>query len=270
MIIGFDHVVIAVRDIEAARAGYETLLGRTANEISTRDGVTTALIALDNIAVELMAPDGEGETARRLNATLEEGEGLKSLVFAADDIERAHRRCERVGLAPEAIKSGPPASSRRDGAAWRSFRMDTQRTHGVRVFVLKREASPTPSPANEAAILGLDHLVIRSPDLERAAALYGARLGLDMRLDRAIAGTRLMFFRCGDAIVELAHDSSLAHDQLWGLSWCVANAEAAHARLAAAGLNLSEVRPGLKPGTRVFTVRDKTSGVPTLVIQQGN
>lgn len=260
MISGFDHVVIAVRDIEAARTAYETLLGRTANEATTRDGVATALIVLDNIAVELMAPDGESEGAQRLRTALEDGDGLKSLVFATPDIDRTHRRCDRVGLAPEAISTRE---------TWRSFRANTERTHGVRLFVLQRDTPLAPSPSNEAAILGLDHVVIRSPDLERAAALYGARLGLDMRLDRDMRGQRLMFFRCGDAVVELVQDASLTRDQLWGLSWRCANAEAAHARLANAGLNVSEVRPGLKPGTHVFTVRDKTCGVPTLVIEQG-
>ena len=44
----------------------------------------------------------------------------------------------------------------------------------------------------------------RPPDPERAAALYGARLGLDMALDRSHPDWgRLMFFRCGDLIVEV-------------------------------------------------------------------
>ena len=37
--------------------------------------------------------------------------------------------------------------------------------------------------------------------------------------------------------------------------------------LAGAGLDVSEVRAGMKPGTRVFTVRDGTCGVPTLMIE---
>ena len=41
---------------------------------------------------------------------------------------------------------------------------------------------------------------------ERAAALYGARLGLDMALDRSHPDWgRLMFSRCGDLIVEVTH-----------------------------------------------------------------
>lgn len=258
MIVGFDHVVIAVRDLAAGLAVYETLLGRTAVERETRDGVSRASIATDNIAIELMAPDGEGAGAERLRAALDGGEGLKSVVFAANDIEKAHRRAVRVGLEPEDIGE--------NGA----FRLNTARTHGVRVFLMQRTAPLLASPIRDAGVIGLDHIVIRTPDSVRAAALYGARLGLDLRLDRDVGGRRLMFFRCGDAVVEVAQDASLADgaDQLWGLSWRVACADAARARLAAAGCGVSDVRTGMKPGTRVFTVRDATCGVPTLMIEK--
>ncbi len=255
MITGFDNVVIAVNDLDAGAAAYEMLLGQRATHADARDGVRGALIDTNNIAVELIAPGGDGETARRLRATLEEGEGLKSLVFSVSDIDAAYRRCERVGLAPELIKDG-------DGS--RSFRANTERTHGVRLFFLQRSEQRQVSP-----VQGLDHAVIRTGNAERAAALYGARLGLDMRLDREVMGRRLMFFRCGDAIVEIVHDPALAdsHDKLWGLSWRVADADATRARLANAGVDVSDVRTGMKPGTRVFTVRNKTSGVPTLMIE---
>lgn len=257
-ITGFDHVVIAVRDLPSAIQRYETLLGRAVTHQSQHAGVATALIVLDNIAVEFMAPAGDGEPARRLNAALESGEGLKSLVFATTDIERLHRRCERVGLEPEAIKPQD---------RWRSFRANTERTHGVRLFFMQRDTPLTPAPNSNTAILGLDHVVIQSADMERAAALYGARLRLDMRLDRAMRDRRLMFFRCGDAIVEIAHVKERTGDFLWGLSWRVADAEAARTRLADAGLDVSEVRQGMKPGTRVFTVRDGACNVPTLMIE---
>lgn len=264
MISGFDHVVIAVRDLSAGVAAYETLLARPCVARFVSDGVATAVIELDNIAVELIAPDGDGEGAARLRAALEGGEGLKSVVFATDDVDAAHRRAERVGLAPQAI-SGPASG---DAGAYRVFRASTERTHGVRVFVLQREDAPPKQGAAADAVSGLDHVVIRSAHMERAAALYGARLGLDMRLDREVGGNRLMFFRCGDAVVELAQDAGRGDsDLLWGLSWRVRDADAARARLAAAGVNVSEVRGGMKPGSHVFTVRDGTCGVPTLMIE---
>ncbi len=62
-------------------------------------------------------------------------------------------------------------------------------------------------PTASAPIIGLDHVVVSTDEPERAAALYGARLGLDMTLDlsRPDWGARLMFFRCGDLVVEIVH-----------------------------------------------------------------
>jgi hypothetical protein len=49
----------------------------------------------------------------------------------------------------------------------------------------------------------------------------------------------------------------------------VPDAEAARARLAQAGFDVSEVRAGRKPGTRVLTLRDGTCSVPTLLLERG-
>lgn len=259
MIVGIDHVVIGVRDLDAGIQAYETLLGRRVSSRGERNGVATALIATQNVAVELMAPTGESDGAARLRAAIDDGgEGLKSIVFATGDVERAHRRCERVGLAPEEIAARE---------TWRSFRLSTERTHGVRVFVLQRDLALEAAQASNGAT-ALDHIVVRSADMERAATLYGSRLGLDMRLDREVARRRLMFFRAGDTVVEIAEDKAAdGRDRLWGLSWRVADADAERVRLAREGLDVSEVRPGMKPGTRVFTVRGGTCGAPTLMIE---
>jgi catechol 2,3-dioxygenase-like lactoylglutathione lyase family enzyme len=115
--------------------------------------------------------------------------------------------------------------------------------------------------------------VVSTEDPERAAALYGARLGLDMALDRSHQDWgQLMFFRCGDLIVEVVRrpvaGADQTHDKLWGLSWRVADIDATRARLAAAGLDVSEVRIGRKPGTRVVSVRDGTCGIHTLLVER--
>jgi catechol 2,3-dioxygenase-like lactoylglutathione lyase family enzyme len=279
MISGLDHVVVAVRDLGAGVGAYEVLLGRAPSwrAEALGGGAEVAAFGLANVAVELIAPAGEGPMAARLRGVLDaQGEGLVSIAFAVDDVERAHRRLARVGLDPEPIADGEsvdgPSGARR---RWRRTRASTTVTHGVRMFLIQPDA-PLPSPLlapAPAAVTGLDHVVIRTPDPERAAALYGARLGLDLRLDRSNPawGARLMFFRCGDLIVEVAHDLgagvSSGPDRLWGLSWRVPDAGATRDRLQAAGLDVSELRPGRKLGTRVFTVRDKNCGVPTLVLE---
>jgi phosphoenolpyruvate carboxylase len=46
----------------------------------------------------------------------------------------------------------------------------------------------------------------------------------------------------------------------------VPNIAKAHARLRAAGVDVSEIRTGRLPRTHVFTAKSHTVGVPTLVI----
>jgi hypothetical protein len=94
-----------------------------------------------------------------------------------------------------------------------------------------------------------------------------------MALDRSHPDWgQLMFFRCGDLIVEVVKRPDAGADQtldkLWGLSWRVADIDATRARLLAAGIDVSEVRAGRKPGTRVMSVRDGTCGVQTLLLER--
>ena len=72
----------------------------------------------------------------------------------------------------------------------------------------------------------------------------------------------------GGVTVEVVQDARQGpSDALSGVAYRTTDAEAAHARLVQAGFSLSELRDGRKPGTRVFTVRDGTCGVPVLVIR---
>ena len=277
MITGLDHAVVLVRDIEAGVAGYQTLLGRAPAWRANGNGAASAIFALDNTSLELMAPSGEGEAADRVRAALDkQGEGLASLAFGVDDIAKAHHRLTRLGLAPEPISGGTStdlASGRT--LTWKRIRASAESTHGIRLFFLQRnEKLARSSETASAAVSLLDHFVIATPDPDRTAALYGARLGLDMKLDRTIPaiGTRFLFFRTGGLVFEIIHRIKDGRgdgpDKIYGVSWRVADAEATRIRLQEAGLEVSEVREGRKPGTRVFTVRTGTFGVPTIVIQQ--
>jgi catechol 2,3-dioxygenase-like lactoylglutathione lyase family enzyme len=276
MISGFDHVAILASEIEAATTAYGTLFGRAPSWRTGGDGARRALFTLDNMTVELVAPDGAGASGDLVrNVLAAQGEGLASICFRTDDIAKMHRRLDRLNLKPEPVSD---AESRDEGTgavmSWKRTRTATDMTRGVRLFFLER-AKERPLSATTAAapITAMDHVVIGTADPEHAAALYGARLGLDMVLDRSHPEWgRLMFFRCGDLIVEVAHkpgkEEASAPDRLRGICWRVADIDATRARLAAAGVDVSEARPGRKPGTRVMTVRDGTCGVPTLLVQR--
>jgi catechol 2,3-dioxygenase-like lactoylglutathione lyase family enzyme len=186
-----------------------------------------------------------------------------------------HRRLDRLALKPDPV-AGVESRDLDSGATlrWKRTRAATDLTRGVRMFFLELAGERPRSAATAAApILALDHVVVSTVDPERAAALYGARLGLDMALDRSDPEWgQLMFFRCGDLIVEVVRrpvaGSDQTHDKLWGLSWRVADIDATRARLAAAGIDVSEVRAGRKPGTRVMSVRDGTCGIHTLLLER--
>ena len=254
MITALAQISIGVSDIESARATTTRLLAREPSL-----GEEDAVFQLANTRVALTMSEA--------------GEGLSGLTFEVADANQAFRTAERRALAPQSPIAFAETDS--DGASREGHHINLAATFGVPlqlVHYTKNQSPPSP-PTSDSAITGLDHVVIRTTHPNRAAALYGARLGLDMRLDRTEPkwGSRFMFFRCGDLIIEIIHDlkdePSDAPDRLWGLSWRAANADAAQARLKQSGFNVSDVRPGRKPGTRVFTVRDNTLGVPTLIVE---
>jgi catechol 2,3-dioxygenase-like lactoylglutathione lyase family enzyme len=276
VITGLDHVVILVEEIGKGIAAYQTLLGRAPSWRYASDGADRALFTLENITLELVAPDGDGAAGNRIREAMKAtGTGLASICFATSDIGKMHRRLERVALKPEPIAE----VESRDAASgaemkWKRTRAATDHTRGVRLFFLELESERPRSEASGAApIVGLDHVVVATEDSERAAALYGARLGLDMALDRTHQDWgQLMFFRCGDLIVEVVRrpvaGGDATRDRLFGLSWRVGDIDAARARLMAAGVDVSEVRTGRKPGTRVMSVRSGTCGVQTLLLER--
>jgi hypothetical protein len=120
--------------------------------------------------------------------------------------------------------------------SWKRTRTATETTRGVRLFFLELDKErPLSAHTAAGAITAMDHVVVSTSDPERAAALYGARLGLDMALDRSHPDWgRLMFFRCGDVIVEVTHrpgkSADTSQDRLSGLCWRVADIDATHAR----------------------------------------
>jgi catechol 2,3-dioxygenase-like lactoylglutathione lyase family enzyme len=253
MIHALDHIVVAAASLEAAVADCEVLLGRRADRLDA-GGTTRASIQLANVRLEL-AGSADGADL-----------GLRALGFAVADIGKSRQLLERRGLRPAS------------GDDERVLRLAPEATHGVPLRLLQRVPGATSLPESsvtgerDGVVAGLDHVVVRSPDPERAVALYAGRLGLSLRLDRSEPawGARLLFFRCGDLIVEVAHDLKAGigdgPDRLWGLSWRVPDIAKAHARLRAAGVAVSDLRAGRRPHTRVFTAKSHTAGVPTLMI----
>lgn len=239
MIDALDHLAVRASFRDGAVGAYETLLGRRAENGRLRVG---------NVGVTI---EDHASTAQ-----------LAAMVFATKSLDDAARRLDRRAIPAE-----------RDGDL---LRLSAEATHGVPIALVERTATPEPSPllksSEAASITTLDHVVVRTPDPERAVALYGGRLGLDLRLDRSNPqwGSRLLFFRCDDLVVEIAHDLGKGvsddPDRLWGLSWRTPDIARCNERLRKAGVEVSEPRDGRRPGSQVFTVKSHTANVPTIVI----
>lgn len=119
-------------------------------------------------------------------------------------------------------------------------------------------AEPTDHP-NGA--LGIDHVVVVTPDVDRTAeALQG--LGLELRRIREGESmgrpVRQAFFRLGDVIAEVAGPPSPAADaagtpaSIWGLAFTVNDLDATARHL---GERLGDPRPAVQPGRRIAGLR---------------
>jgi catechol 2,3-dioxygenase-like lactoylglutathione lyase family enzyme len=277
-----DHAILAVRDLAAAERTYARLLGRSASWRGEHPalGTENALFRTGEAYLELLAPaaGGGGWLRRRLD---ERGEGLLGFALATADADACAKALAARGLHP-----APPAHGiGRDSESgafreWRSVMLPPEETRRVLIFGIEHRSAPEllpevpPAGPPAAAVHGIDHVVVQTADAEATRALYAERLGLRLALDRSFPtwGARLIFFRVGRITVEVAAklDAALdpaAPDRAWGISWRVGDADAARARLLEAGFDVSEVRSGRRPGTRVVSVRGEPCGVATLLLE---
>lgn len=291
-VVGLDHLLIAVNDLATGSKDYAILIGAEPVWTGIFDQCPATLFVTSNVALCLIETPGTP--------------GLRRVVFRVADQQRFLRRCKKLGIVISDDAGLDPLSVLSPGAARSLAIADSSSTRGLELGFVGRndESKANTSKTNLSSdtnydlnsrhqvnryITGLDHLVVNSANAEGTAYLLAAQLGLDMRLDMRQPkwAARMMFFRCGDLILEVVHslaDSSQstapqtasagqqsAHersdDSFYGLSWRVHNADAAQRALADAGFDVSGTREGRKPGTRVFTVRDRTASIATLLLE---
>lgn len=205
--------------------------------------ITGLVISTPDVAATEAAWRRLGGVDREVQVEQGEG-GLTAIVLGVPDVAATERLLQRRGLV------GDADGFDLGGLQWRLTAASDHEIAGEPV---------------------LDHVVVQTDSAERAAADYGARLGLDLRLDRRIEehDFRGLFFRCGDAVIEIVAPTKggAGPDSFGGLAWRVTDLEVTRRRLADEGAEVSEIRTGRKPGTRVVTLRDPDLATPTLLIE---
>ena len=121
-----------------------------------------------------------------------------------------------------------------------------------------------PAPVHPNGVVGLDHVVVASPDLDRTIAAFG-QVGMACRRIRDTASNgspmRQAFFRLGDTIVEAVSGDAgtglgadVAPATWFGLAVDVADLDATAALL---GEGLGAVKGAVQDGRRIATLRHR-------------
>lgn len=287
MIRGVHSAIVEVRDFESGRDDHAALLGRPPArvEVDAARGFRSALFPLANVLLEVRGATGSTDPGSG---------GLAGLRLHCDDLEAAARVLRSQGVETGPCERGV-AEAEGDGAArrWSSMTIAPGASRGLPVELIEVDPDDAldididtdlggggggEGGACEAdprqCVRALDHVVVLSADADATRSFYGGALGIRLALDRSFEqrGVRLLFFRTGGVTIEIgsrlgAEPRPDATDRFGGLAWQVPDIDAIRARLAADRFDVSEVRDGNKPGTRVCTVRSPVHDVPTLLIE---
>jgi catechol 2,3-dioxygenase-like lactoylglutathione lyase family enzyme len=283
MLTHFDRVLLAVEDHEAAVDHYSRLLGRGVSwrgETTDREFVS-AVYRLRNMSLHLLSPKQKGVMASQLRQWMRDrGEGVCGLAFGTDNAARFAELLRSRGFAtPDPVEGGGTSQGEAPAPRWISLLVPPSSTRGTMLIVTEslheEEVIPiAPFGVEEAqSVQGLDHVVVSSSDLDASSRIYRELLGVRLAMDRSFEdrSLRILFFRIAGVTVEVVGalnepPRTDEPDRFGGLAWQVGDVPAARERLGWQGFDVSEHRAGIKPGTRVCTVRSDTHGVPTLLI----
>ena len=272
-----DHIIIAVPDLAKASADYSALLGRAPSWRGAHPdyGTANTLFKLDNTYIELLAPQGEGMAADIVNDILNtRGSCLGGLAFGTESADNFVSHARSTGLeASDPLPGHGVDDQTGDERRWRNIFWDPAAARGIFSFCIEHEsgaALPMAMPHGAGAVAGVDHVVVKTQSADAAKTFYGDQLGIRLALEQDVPewGGVQLFFRASSMSIEvLASATAPEYDELWGLALKTYNIEVTRARLTESSVEISDIRDGRKPGTRVCTAKSHTLGVPTLLIE---
>ncbi len=273
MLTSFDHLTILVHDLDAAVERYTQLFAHTPvwRGAHPELGTQGALFGLSNALVELAAPLASApETDGMRELLAARGEGLHAIAFGTDDAASFSAALRKSGVRATEPQDGEARDADGKVRSYRTIDLSPRITRGLSAYIVERgdRVALRPTISDRSAAFALDHVVIRTSDVEAAIALYRDKLGIRLALDTKLGTARMLFFRIGGVTLEVVEDHGVGdQDKLYGATYRVRDLDRAHARMKSAGFAINDVRAGMKPATQVFSVKDGTCNVPTLILR---
>jgi len=126
--------------------------------------------------------------------------------------------------------------------------------------------------SNDNNLFALDHLVLTTNKSDDLINLYEKELGIRLALDQFVEkwGGRMLFFRTGQATIEVIDNKVEGNDKFWGLAWKTKDIRKKREYLVENGFNVSDVKDGRKKDTLVATVKFDEIKIPTLLVEHLN
>ena len=277
MISSLDHLIIAVKDINEAEENYRKIFGIEPVWKGEHKalGTSNVIFNFKNTYCELLSANGDGLGAALVNNAIEEnGDGLIGLVFGTNNAEESFSKLKKLGyLITEPSEGEGVDTKTKKIRKWKNLFLPPELSRGIFTFLIEHTEGALPSldkyPSD--SVNKLDHVVINTNDADGFIDIYRDTFNIRLALDKVIEHwkSRMLFFRLNKTTIEVIErkNEDTSQDSLWGLAWEVESIEETHKRLTDEGIDVSQIKDGLKENTLVATIKSHTHNVPTLLIE---
>ena len=277
MISSLDHIILAVEDLKDAEKNYKNILGIEPSwrGLHKELGTANVIFNFKNTYLELLSAEGEGVGADLVKESIKKnGEGLAGIVLNTKDISKTSKRLKDLGFLVGDVLTGEGKNKdTNDIRNWKYLFLPQELTRNLFLFLIEHTKGILPQDEKfpPGSINRLDHVVINTNDADGFINIYQDIFNIRLALDRIIEHwkSRMLFFRLNKTIIEVIEkkDRKDPNDSLWGLAWEVKSIKDAHERLVSKGVEVTEIKKGLKENTLVATIKSHTHNVPTLLIE---
>ncbi len=277
MISSLDHIILAVDDLQDAEKNYKNILGIEPSwrGLHKELGTANVIFNFKNTYLELLSAEGEGVGADLVNESIKKnGEGLAGIVLNTKNISKASKKLKDLGFLVGDVLTGEGKNKdTNDIRNWKYLFLPQELTRNLFLFLIEHTKGILPQDEKfpSGSINKLDHVVINTNDADGFINIYQDIFNIRLALDRIIEHwkSRMLFFRVNKTTIEVIEkkDDKDPNDSLWGLAWEVESIKDAHERLVSKGVEVTEIKKGLKENTLVATIKSHTHNVPTLLIE---